>query len=531
MDETEGVGRFAFSPSGQWIAFQSGELLQKIPINGGSANPILEGKIIRAIDWSDEDWILINTAYNSGEENGRLFRVSVNDGQTEAITTLQDREFSHRSPQLLPGGQSLLYQSVTSDQFDTGNIMAKHLPGGEPVTVVERGYAGRYVSSGHLLYMDQGSLFAAPFDLDSLTISGERRSMISRVGNGEIGDGHFSVSKNGTLIYVEKDMFKGHLFELRWMDSAGKDELLAPADKYGDFALSPDGEQLAYIVNQSGQKDLWVIDTEKGYPSRIRLTDDIANKTNPVWSPSGKSIVFTSDLDGAETLYWKHVDDLNPPERLLQVEYLRAQSWHPEGKYLLVVEEKPGKDTNIRVLNLNGNDEEGWSVGELTDVQSTRLNERHPQFSPDGKWIAYQLHENSTPQVYVLSFPWEGRGRGKRIAVIEGRTNWPHWSRTEQELIFGNRSIGRTGQIIRVKYAIEDGKFNYSPPVPWQGVNFYQTRAIRSFDLDSSKNRLLVRHQKESDEEREYESRQIVLVENFFEYLNDKLPTGGRTSP
>ncbi len=528
LDETKDVSRFAFSPSGRWIAFSDGQSLQKIPVGGGSATSICEENRIRAIDWSDEDWILINSEFNKGEDTGKLFRVSVSDGKSEPITSLERRETMHRAPQLLSGGQSLLFSSMISGYFETASIKAMRLSEGEPVTVVERGYGGRYVSSGHLLYLDQGSLFAVPFDLDSLTVSGERRLIISRVGNGENGDAHYAVSNDGTLIYVEEDLFMGNRFELKWVDQDGNSQVLAPADDYGDFAFSPDGTRLAYVVTQREQEDLWMLDTERGYPSRVRLTDDRASKRSLVWSPNGKSIVYTSNLNGVPELYWKHVDDLEPPKRLLQSEYLMATSWHPDGKYLLVVEQQPGLDTDIRAMELQGDDENGWIVGELTDVQSTRFRELHPQFSPDGNWIAYQFHDSGDPQVYVLPFPWEGRGRGERIATLVGRTNWPLWSGTDQELIFGNRANGRIGQIFRVKYTVEKGAFSYGDPTPWQGANFFQETALRGFDLDSSNNRLLVRRQEEKDGEQESEAPPIIMVENFFDYLGEKVPINSK---
>ena len=532
LDETKDVDRFAFSPHGQWIAFASGQLLQKIPVSGGSATSLCEEYDTRAIDWSDDNWILINSEFKNGEDTGRLFRVSATQGKAEAITTLQGPEKAHRAPQLLPGGQSLLFSSMTSWYYETASIQAMRIFEGKPVTVVERGYGARYVSSGHLLYLDQGSLFAVPFDPDSLTVSGERRLIIPRVGNSANGDGHYNVSNNGTLIYVEKDPPEKMRFELKWVDQDGTGQVLAPADYYGDFALSPDGTRLAYIVTQGMQEDIWALDTERGYASRTRLTNDRASKRSLVWSPQGKSIVFTSDLNNVPELYCKHIDDLEAPKRLLHSEHLTATSWHPEGKHLLVVEQKPGLSPDIRILELQGNDENGWIAGELTDVQSTRFFERHPQFSPDGNWIAYQIHLNGPPQVHVLSFPWEGRGQGERIATMEGRTNWPLWSASDHELIFGNRNDGnRIGQIIRVKYAVEGGKFKLSPPVPWEGSSFYQETGRRGFDLDSGKNRLLVRRLEEKEEEQENQTPPIIMVENFFDYLNEKMPTENTSSP
>jgi serine/threonine-protein kinase len=535
LDETLGVGRFAFSPNGQWIAFHSGDSIKKVHVDGGPATPICEAPAIRALHWSKEGWIVVNAHGGRGTAGGGLFRVSENGGELEPLTLLQGSERTHQTPQILDGGQSLLYTSQGGERdFELSSIVARRLPDGEAHTVVDRGYDGRYVASGHLLFMDQGTLFAAPFDVKSLAVTGDRKAVISGVATGELGEGHYSVSTNGALVYVEGGVYKGLRFELTWFDREGTSELLLPADKYGDFALSPDGNRLAYVLDDGKQLDLWMLETAKGYPSRTRLTNDGADESNPVWSPGGKTIVFTSDADGDSmpdpegqgTLYWKHIDDLGPAARLVNVPNIRAQSWHPEGDRLIVTESKPDTGSDLRILHLEGDDERGWSSGEFTDFQVTSQVERNAQFSPDGNWIAYQLHEDGTPQVYILPFPWEGNGRrGTRVSHVEGRTNWPVWSRTGQELVFANRSKGRReGQVLIVKYQADGALFNAEPPTPWKGVTFFQRVGRRSYDLDPDGNRLLVRTL-EDKEEYDNDSSQVVLFENFFDYLREHVPT------
>lgn len=533
LEATAKVGRFAFSPRSQWIAFQSGEFIKKVSVDGGPATIVHEEAAIRALDWSDDEWILFNSEWDKGLNDGSLMRVSVNEGKVEMLTSLQANEKAHRSPQLLPGGHSLLYTSSDNTGFESGSIKAVRLPEGKPMTVVKKGYDARYISSGHLLYLVEGSLLAAPFDLETLTVTGDAKSVISSVANGENGDGHYSVSNDGTLIYIEGGIFRGEKFELAWINSEGKPELLLPSDRYKDFNLSVDGEHLAYVLIQDQQQDLWVMETSQGSPSKIRLTDDRAEEVNPVWSPSGKSVIFTSDLNGVEELYWKNVDHLSTPTRLMQTEHLRAESWHPNGEFLIATEEKPGMDPNLLILQLLGDDEKGWTVGKVTDLQSTIKPERHGQFSPDGNWIAYQLHLNDQPQVYVLPFPRQGQGRGVRISMLETRTNWPVWSRKSNELLFGNRITPtyRKSQVFKVEYTVQDGEFSISPPVSWKGSTFVQAQAKKSFDLDPNRNRILVRKQENSEEEYGEEKHHIVLFENFFKYLNEKVPVASKPSP
>lgn len=105
-----------------------------------------------------------------------LSRVSTGGGPTEVLTRpdLATGEVTHRWPQALPGGKAVLFTAHhTLGSYDDASIVVQRLPSGPRKVVATGGYHGRYLSSGHLVYMHEGTLFAVP-----LISGGSRRQAL-----------------------------------------------------------------------------------------------------------------------------------------------------------------------------------------------------------------------------------------------------------------------------------------------------------------------------------------------------------------
>ena len=175
-------------------------------------------------------------------------------------------------PQFLPGGKGVLYTgSGVPGAYNDANIMVQPLPGGTPKVVHRGGYHGRYLPSGHLVYIHDGTLFAAPFDLERLEVTGEPvRARDAVTSNSVTGGAQFAVSASGTLVY-RPGYAAGADILLHWMDREGKTTPLqiAPANLLNPV-FSSDG-RLAMEIRE-GPPNIWVY--ERDGDKLKRLTSD-----------------------------------------------------------------------------------------------------------------------------------------------------------------------------------------------------------------------------------------------------------------
>jgi Tol biopolymer transport system component len=376
--------------------------------------------------------------------------------------------------------------------------------------------------------MHQGTLYAAAFNPDLLKLLDPPVRVLETVAGG-FGRGHFDVARDGTLIYVKgslTDEEQRQPAELEWVDREGNRESLMPEDAYGYiFRLSPEpeGRFLVYALHDGEQADIWTYDIERG--AATKLSFDLADEFNPVWSPSGKTVVFSSYRDGVPHLYWKRIDDSGHAQRLTDsLNYQTPWSWH--GRQLAIFDASSEGAADLRIVNLQGDEQSGWTAGETTDFMATPFFEMDVSFSPDGQWLAYISDESGRMQVYVCSFP-DG-GAKKRISIEGFASRVPLWSQTSQELIFATRekSDSKEWQIFSAKYRVENRTFIPERPVRWEGGTT-DGSGYPSYDLHPDGKRLLVsKHLENESQEAEQTFDHVVLFDNFFDYLRDRVPTG-----
>src|SRR4029077_14890718 len=171
LSGTDGAANPFFSPDGQWIAFFAGAKLKKVSVAGGAPLTLCDAAAGRGGSWGEDGTIVFEPA---ASPSTMLLRVSAAGGKPEPFTTLADVESTQRYPQVLPGGKAVLYMSrnSTGGQYDDANLVVQQLPTGARRIVQRGAYYGRYVPSGHLVYIHEGTLFAVPFDLDRLEVTG-----------------------------------------------------------------------------------------------------------------------------------------------------------------------------------------------------------------------------------------------------------------------------------------------------------------------------------------------------------------------
>src|SRR6185436_1296832 len=158
-----------FSPDGKWIGFFLPGRLCKTPIDGGAVSVLADVQIPRGAVWGEDGVI---TFAPLAIPNAGLQRVPSAGGAVTPLGPMAPGHITQRWPQVLPGGRTFLYTGSTSvDTFEAACLVTQEI-GGTPKVVHCGGYAWRYVPDGHVLYVNGGTLFAAPFDLSKLAITG-----------------------------------------------------------------------------------------------------------------------------------------------------------------------------------------------------------------------------------------------------------------------------------------------------------------------------------------------------------------------
>jgi len=509
---TEGAANPFFSPDGQWIGFFVRNELKKISVNGGAAVTVSETQSNRGGAWSEDETIIF------GATNGTLWRVSSAGGKPEAITSLVEGEATQRWPDVLPGGNAVLFtsHSTTGAGFDDATIVVQPLPDGARKIVHKGGYYGRYVPSGHLVFLRRGTLFAAPFSLARLEVTGPPVPVVEGVtSNTNQGSAQFSVSTSGTLVYRSgrgADASAG----IVWLGVDGKTVPLRETTDWTNLLFAPDGRRFAIDIFDGKQTDIWAYEWARDTLTRLTFGPGDAQK--PVWTPDGTRLVFASTRNGQNNLYWQRADGTGDVQRLTESRNSQgAWSWHPNGRLLAFHELTAENQDDVLILPIEGDETTGWKPGKPIPFLAGPFSERAPMFSPDGNWLAYQSAESGRDEVYVQPYP--GPGGKQQISTGGGTT--PTWSRTKQELFYGSPEQ----QIMVAPYAVDGHSFRTEKPRQWSDGRFrprQRTGPTRSFDLHPDGTRFALAPASETPTVARQDK--LVFVVNFFDELRRVAP-------
>ena len=183
--------------------------------------------------------------------------------------------------------------------------MVQPLPSGTPQVVQRGGYFGRYVSSGHVVYLQDDTLFAVPFDVKRLAVTGPAARMIDRVeSDATRGSAQLTMSEVGTMAYIEgRNRFDAR--PIAWMDRSGALAMLrAQPAEWKNPEFSPDGRRLAIDMRAAGQSDIFVYDWDRD--TLTRVTFEGTNEEFPVWTPDGTRIIYRSYQVGHRPIRLHH---------------------------------------------------------------------------------------------------------------------------------------------------------------------------------------------------------------------------------
>jgi serine/threonine-protein kinase len=420
LSGTDGARLPFFSPDGRWIGFFSQAKLKKVLAAGGGLQTLADAASGLGGSWSGDDTIYFAPFNTSG-----IWTVSANGGTPRQYTRI-DRsrsEVSHRWPQILADGKTLLFTVWTGPGWDEKHLELQVGDSGQHRQLVAGASTGRYIPSGHLLYSKADNLIIAPFDLANLTVTGTPVTLLERARDG-IGEGaQYAVSDTGTLAYVQA---QSGVFERRmvWVGRDGAVTTIpAQPDAYTDPAISPDGRSAALSVQGTTQK-IWIYDLVR---ATLTTLTSPASLQSPIWTPDGRRVVYRATRDGYRNLFWRLADGSGEEERLTTSDRLQTpSSISRDGQLLFYTEVAPDSGLDIWVLNL------GAQPRVPQAVMKTPFAETAPSISPDGHWLAYSSDESGRSEIYVNAFPGPG---GRTVISTQGGQE-AHWSNDGRELFY-----------------------------------------------------------------------------------------------
>jgi serine/threonine protein kinase len=423
-----------FSSDGKWIGYGSVGKLKKIAIGGGAPVTLCDvNGIFGGGSWGTDNTIVY------AQVPGEIMRVSADGGTPESLFK-PEQGIYYSLPQILPDGKSVLFTKTIMNPLSM-QIVVQSL-GSESPKDLFVGYHARYLPTGHIVFtvgnniLDIGghNLFAIPFDLDRLEVTGGQVPLVENI-RGPYG-AHFAISDSGTLVYMpgtsEVDASGTGVTPQRtlvWVDRKGNEvPLSAPSNDYQSAKISPDGTKVAMSIITSGNQDIWIWHLSR--KTMTRLTFDEVEDSGPIWTPNGQRIVFYSSREGiVGGIYSKAADGTGEVEIISsgQDRVFIPSSWSNDGNVLVILEISLAPfNLDIGMLSLEGDHE-----------RTPLLQEKHvevgPRVSPDGRWIAYQSNESGQGEIYVRPFPDVNKGKWQ---VSTNGGNSPLWSPDGRELFY-----------------------------------------------------------------------------------------------
>jgi len=423
---TERASNPVFSPDGESVAYVADGQLRKVRLSNGAAVTLADSASV-SLGFGGAAWLDDGTIVYVPQDLNRLLRVSANGGPPTVVLTnssLQGVGFGYPAP--LPGARGVLFEGCTSGCV-TMSLRVVDLKTGEQKLLVAEATQGWYLPTGHLLYARRdGTVLAAPFDLEKLEVTGTGIPVLERVLVA-FGAPQLAWSTSGRLIYATGENQGNNNIFVR----VSADGTVAPVDtawtgQFTSFGLSPNGRQLAVGSGTgAGALNVWIKQLDRGPFTRISFG---GADRRPVWSPDGKMVAFVRDTMGTSVVMGRYADGSRPDTVLVHIDRQAQEvDWSRDGKWIVVRTD-------------NGSAGAGDLVGVRTSGDTTPVplvsgpyTELNPAVSPDGRWLAYASNESGQNEVFVRPFP---NTNGGRWQVSTGGGYMPRWAPDGKALYF-----------------------------------------------------------------------------------------------
>ena len=516
-----------FSPDGQSIAFVSNadRTLKRIAVTGGAAVTVCPGEV---------QTVPLGMAWHAGGillgQGARgIVRCAAAGGPLEYLVPGSTTEYA-AWPQLLDDGETLLFTVIKPDAFNTqtlptdeGTIVVQSLRSRARTTIVNGGSAPRYINTGHLLYVQNGILFAAPFNPSRPAQVSGAVPIVEGVRRDPGGSftPQYDVNDVGSLAYLPGParVGTGDVF-LVVADRAGKPSRVIPEARPFDHPrVSRDGKYVTWGTTDGQDANVWIHELGSTSSPR-RLTTFGGRNMFPIWSGDGSRVAYQSNKEGDPAIFAQRIDGTGVVDRLTKpatgVSHV-PESWSPDGRYLSFDEVK-GESHTLKVLSVADGKETALGVEAIEPFGSV--------FSPDGQWIAYHVRpRDSDPRAadrgaYVQRFP--AAGLPQQLPKISGDFH-PVWTAGGKELVYVSGAVLNQWAAVAVTTSP-----NLSFGTPTRFTSSVQDKIStdrRNFDVLPDGRFIGVAPADGEESGVTARPREIRIALNWFEELKSRVPT------
>jgi serine/threonine-protein kinase len=517
IEGTDG-GRAPFvSYDGQWIGFMHDADLKRVSLTGASgvdaANLVTPTDYFMTAEsaFFGGDFDRHGDAIIVGECTRGLRAWSFSRQAKERLSDLVPDArgvYQYQFPQVLPDDTHLL---LTAWRGPGAELHVRNRETGEERKLLDNATYGRYVNSGHVVWAWEGNLYAAPFDLDKLEVTGAPVKVQDGVLTETFrGTAHYGISENGTLAYLPG----GLQANAPRLALVSRDGTVTPVEgrRNGQYVVfSPDGRELAIAAANGARSEIWAYEIERRLWRVVVKppADAIDGSYSPLWSADGGAMWYHRTAVGKPgTLVRLQLDGSTAPEDMVRGKaYVQPQGWTPDGRTLIYTRgaaESDGYDI--------------WTfdtrTGRDAPLVATPAGELHPAPSPDGRWLAYVSTASGRHRVVVKPFA----APGPIVQVSDDGHVEPIWS-PDGHTLYYRPDDGR--KIFAVSFEAASPPRIGAPTVAWQGE--FEGHAIYSrqwaLSPDGKTAAVWLRP------ERLAKANQYVVVLNWFEELKRLVPT------
>jgi serine/threonine-protein kinase len=493
------------SPDGQEVAYvvldPPPRPIRIVSLEGGVSRTLTDSAFC-CPHWGADGYV-----YYSDMSRG-LSRTPVGGGPSEVVTQGAEGAPRHLYPHVIPGVGVLFSINAAGGP----GIHAVEFGSDEIRALVQDGTQPHYVASGYLVFPSpQGELLAAPFDAESLELTGPAIPTLTGIAyDAQRLLSPFAISESGTLVYATGSA--SSLYQPVWVDRDGASSVIDPEwtfDPGGNnrgVALSPDDTRLAVSIMGDTNEDVWIKELPRGPLSR--LTADTAQDVRPRWTPDGRSVTFLSERGGNADLYAKRADGTGSAELLL--DDVEQSIWEgvvsADGWIIGRTGGLLGSAGARDIVALAPGAE-----GAPSPLVTSAFDEKAISLSPDGQWLAYESDETGQNEVYVRPFPDTESGKWQ---VSSAGGVMPQWAHSGSELFYVDGQSRMIAAQVRPgsEFSVEERivLFDIGPE-----YLIIQQEQYTLYDVTADDQRFIMLRQVQ------VETPEVILVQNWFEELKE----------